>query len=1015
MKELYFWKNWLKSEKILYWIGLVILSSSIVIYLIAYLGGTNWILGWEIQKITETITHQIDDYSLGIFKVPIEGAEFVIFQQFQAQIPDLQTWPYDLYQVQISLAFVLILGILSGAKRLPYTLIMAVFGIYWANANLGLLRFWQMDIDILLLLVILSYFPLHYYFHAFNKNISALWRTLIFLMITIILNALFLTQSKVELPFVYIANYAAWVPIILSLIFITMVAHDIIWLFFQISFRSQAIDAPKTTRPFIIISILYLTSLGLLYVKDINWVSFNIYYLDIPWFFVVSAIVGIWGFRKRSVLIQRFITFQPFAAFLYLTLAIITFATLAHYQFTANDAISDLLRDVMLYSHISFGCVFLVYMVINVNPIRHLAQPIHEVIYEKIFFPGNWARGLGFLLMLVLFYQGVRVKFNQVQAGYLMGLGDTYLLHEDLDFAQNLYLRASDIDNRNFRGQYLLGSIFEAQEKYPAALAFIENSLKRFPYPFTYQKISQIHLKMGNEKYALKSLQEGLKRFPNSLELQNNIALAYAQENELDSTQKYFESVLQTDTYKQIAAANIRGFQAKLLHEVGETDFMQDSTTYDFQAFQEDLIFQSNQLAFLTVMDSISNDSLTVLSLEEGEDITDEYVTYLYNYSQNQKHNPQGNALLLETLEKLRLDSNQVTFAENIRFAEAIYQYYQGNIREGIELLGGMPEMEINPFYPRLMGLWLMQLGAYENAIDYFSKAIQRYDGESVLYRAIAYSEAGDFVKARNAWRRLAQVPEEYDLKVQIDRMFRVLNDEVVLDDNIDRFNYIHYKKEELSDETLEKIYSEISRDSLKFHAGLEIVNHYLDIINLEQAVSFWENLPTVKPNEQQTSERNYTFLRLLTAQQQYEQVLEMVDDSFLTFPFSLKRDYFRAVALDKTGKKEEAEKYYLLAEKSSLFDPEATLAIAEFYAEYRKDYQKAYNVLANALLSNPNSVPLLKSYALQALNLRVFYYGEDALERLQALVPEEEYETFLEAYRLKESEIQAKILSEGE
>lgn len=1011
MKELFFWKNWHQSEKILYWIGLGLLFISILIYLVAYLGGTSWVLGWENQKLTETLMHSINTYSLGIFELNVEGADFITLQQFQAAVPNLQTWVYPFYQIQISLAFVLILGILSGAKRLPYTLIMAVFGIYWANANLDLLGVWQADIDILLLLVLVAYFPLHYYFHAFNKNISPLWRTLIFLVITIIVNTIFFTQSNVEFPFAYLINYAAWIPIILSLIFITMVSHDIIWLFFQISFRSQPIQEGKTTRPFVIMTMLYLPSLVLLYLKDINWIWFDIYYLDIPWYFVVSAVVGIWGFRKRSVLIQKLINFQPFGAFLYITLAIITFATLAHYHFTANDAISDLLRDVMLYSHIAFGIVFFAFILINVTPILYLAQPIHEVIYEKIVFPGNWARGMGFLLLMVIFYQGVRVKVDQIQAGYLMGLGDTYLLHQDVEFAQNLYLRVADTDDRNFRGQYFLGNIFEAQEKFPEALAFTEKSLKRFPHPFTYQKISQLYLLIGNERYALRSLQNGLKRFPNSLELQNNIALFYAQQNELDSAQKYFESVLQDRNYKNVALANIQAFQAKQLNETGEISFMQDSINYDFQEVKNDLVIQANRLTLLTLMDSVSTDSLQVLNLEK--ELTDEYIIYLYNYSQNKKRSTQVDSLLLETLQSIRTDSNNTVFAENILFTEAVYQYYQGNIREAITLMNIMPEMDTNPFYPRLMGLWLMQLGAYDNAVEYFSKAIQLYDGKSILYRAIAYSEAGDFVKARNAWRRLAQVPEEYDLKVQIDRVFRVLNDEVVLDDDQDRLNYIHYRKEELSDASLEEIYSEMANSNLKAFAGLEIVNLYLDNTQLENALTFWKKLPVVKPIEGLSSEKNYTQLRLLVAQKKYDDILQILDDVFLEYPHSLKKNYFRAVALDNTGNKEEAEKYYLLTEKSSLFDADATLAIAEYYSAYRKDFQKAYDVLAIALQRNPNSTPMLKSYALQCLNLRVFHYGEDALERLKELTSEEEYETFLEVYRLKETEIQAQIVAE--
>jgi hypothetical protein len=101
-------------------------------------------------------------------------------------------------------------------------------------------------------------------------------------------------------------------------------------------------------------------------------------------------------------------------------------------------------------------------------------------------------------------------------------------------------------------------------------------------------------------------------------------------------------------------------------------------------------------------------------------------------------------------------------YEEDLRLAQAIYEYYAGDRAKGLDILNvlvaGRPSRGI--YFNRLLGLWLQQQDIYAGAADYFKAAVDLGDSTSLPNYAIALSESGQWPEALVVWSSLARQAE---------------------------------------------------------------------------------------------------------------------------------------------------------------------------------------------------------------------------------------------------------------
>ena len=66
---------------------------------------------------------------------------------------------------------------------------------------------------------------------------------------------------------------------------------------------------------------------------------------------------------------------------------------------------------------------------------------------------------------------------------------------------------------------------------------------------------------------------------------------------------------------------------------------------------------------------------------------------------------------------------------------------------------------------------------------------------------------------------------------------------------------------------------------------------------------------------------------------------------------------------------------------------------------EIQHSEEEKYNLLVNAVEYNPYSIGLLKAYSLAAVDMGLSDYAEFSLVSLYELLPEEEYNTFVNEF----------------
>jgi hypothetical protein len=111
------------------------------------------------------------------------------------------------------------------------------------------------------------------------------------------------------------------------------------------------------------------------------------------------------------------------------------------------------------------------------------------------------------------------------------------------------------------------------------------------------------------------------------------------------------------------------------------------------------------------------------------------------------------------------------------------------------------------------------------------------------------------------------------------------------------------------------------------------------------------------------------------------------------------------------TPKPDEAARMYARLVRETPYVTDAVLAAADFHTQ-RRDYTTAYDVLLKGLDYNPESVPLLKAYALAAIRTGLDAYTEVPLEKLRALLAPAEYATFRSQYETQRAAKAAELAS---
>lgn len=1003
MSELFFWKNWHKTYQTIYYALLLCLMATLIAFLYFYYAGVNFIIPWQVENEIRSIKHQLDEVNVGMFTIPIEVEMFVNEEKYQAPLIQVNLWTFQSYGFLLCFASVLLLSIITTLRLLWYGIGITIFIFFLSYLNFDLLEVVSFR-NGLLLVALLMFVPISFYFNTIGKNIALHWRIMVFSLLMGVFQYWMLNFSAVKYPVLFLVSYGMLIPIILTFIYITIVSHEILRGFFQLIIQYNAQAGKSNLTHFSIITAIYLLNLILLFAFQRGYLELDLYYVDVFWLFLVSVILGIWGYKKREVLHQDILPFAPQGAFFYLIMGILSLGTMAFYFATNNDAMIDVFNDAILFSFVGFGLVFYFYILGNFTQLISQKLPVEKILYQGIVFPYGLLRYFGIVIIIGFVVLSNQYQWYQATSGFYNSIGDAYFAHQDYRMAKLNYENAYANDFLNHHTNYALASIADIEKDAPNQAAHLKTALRRYPTEQSYIRLSNELLKYERNFDALFLLQEGVKKFPNSLYLNNNIALLYAKNKIADSTFYHFQKAEKNAWNCAIPQNNLWAYLAEYANQGMRLDSLPP-------IIQE----KSNHFGKLNKL-ALFNKAYKPLKLENKittSGVDKNNFALLYNFTLNQIG--QKDTTALELLHLFNQKDKKAEFAFQSQFLEACYEYKSGNVEKGIQLLVSIPTITSNAYYNTIAGLWLLEQACYGNALFYLNRAIDLGNQQAVFYKAIAMSESGDTPKALGVWQEVGKLKEQNPENIKLaTKVLKVLLDSTELDNDVDRYNLIHYKKDIVPNKIIGEVFIGMQDVNLKTKAAADLILYYISENQIPNAESIYQSLQAsqnVSPSIR--SEINYAYLRLLIATKEFDKLLNEIDKLVLLKTQLNKKTFLKAWALEGKGDIKNAELHFNQTTKSAPFDEEVVIETARFFQEKKKDKDKAYQILVNGVRVNAFSVKMYKAYALQCLEVGLEKYGDTALDELKKYLGDKDMETFKSIYDAKKIQKEKERLGE--
>lgn len=993
MKELFFWKDWYRSYQIPYFVLLCCFVISVCAFLFFYYTGVDWSIDWRVETNTRSIKHTIDEINVGVFAIPIEGEMPLTEQKFAAENLKIVPWAYPVYGAILAFVMISLITVLTSLRQIWFALGMTIFVFFLAYLNFDFLQALPYRNGVLVI-AMLIYLPLAYYFNTFGKTTALYQRFLVFGVLTIVFFAWLFTSSKVTFPAMYLVNYGIMIPVILTLVFISMISHDILYGFFILIVRYNAEGGKSNMRHFTVITLFYLANLILLYLRMRGIWEVDMYLVDVYWLILVASVIGIWGFQQRNILISRILPFEPQGAYFYISMAILSFCTMGFFFLTGNDAMTDVFHDFTLFSFIAFGIVFYLYIGGNFSQLMSEGLPVEKITYQGVMFPYNVLKYFGFVMIIGFLTFNNQIQLYQAIGGFYNGLGDTYLAHRDFKLAKINYDQAYVNDVLSHHANYALTTLADLEKNPNEKLFFLKNAVERQPSEQAYVRLSNEYLDLEKPFEALFQLREGIRKFPKSTEIHNNLALLYAKNNVLDSTLYHLTVADKYAGNLSIPQNNLWAYLAengKKDTQLGNLDAIKDE--------KSNKIGKANKLALYNRFDTFLQFKDNKNTISGNDELN---FALMYNFTLNRLG--RKDTLINSQIQTFYKKDSLAKYLYRTQFVEACYEYYQGNVDKGIQILASIPIITSDAYYNTILGLWLLEQECHGNALYYLQRAIDLGNQQAVFYKAIVLSEAKDFRKAFETWQEVKTQTAQSKENIQLaNKILKVLQDSVQLDDDSDKYNLIHYKKYIVPSKILLEVYAEMQDATFKTKAAAELMQYFIQEGNNKEAERIYQTAKNFsQSNPFAKSELNYAYLQLLLAKKEYDKLLNEVDKINLSKIHRNKKAYLKASVYDRQNKLKEAETQFSQAVISAPFSEEVLLASAKFFQEKKKDTEKAYRILVEGVRANAFSIPLYQAYALQCLEMGLEDYGDTALEQLKQNQSAEAFEQFKKIYEEK-------------
>ena len=997
---LFFWNPWRAPYKQAYLTGLLVLAAVLVLYLLSFWKGVEVAIPWQKNAQLQAVPFTLETFTQGLFNFPVEANSYVVTEKFEPAPFQLQVWTGGIWLAVTVASLLVLLTSVTFLPRLWFAIGMTAFVGVLVSFRLENLQLFGFANQLGLGLALFLFLPVAWYFQEINRRTPFLGRLGIFAGLAVLYGLLVVFFAKTSHPVVYLSGYGVLAPLVLTLFFILLVAHENIMAFVNIASLS---GSKQGFLHFSLLCLIYLTYLVLSYLKNRLLIDWNILYINAFVVLAVSGVVGVWGWRRQS---RYFTTVLPFfsqGAFFYLGLAILSFATIAFFFVTANDPMLEMLEDFILYTHIGLGVAFFFYVAANFFGPFSMGLPVIRIIYEPNRISTFIVRGIGIIIGILMFQVAERLPLYQAYAGYDNHLGDLYLHEKEYVLAEAYYKSALSQTGvlENHKSNYALFSLATAVGREDGQDFYLKQALLKNPVPQTYAALSSLMSRQNKFFEALFALQDGIRRFPQQGELYNNLGLLYATKSVTDSANFYFDKAGKYFSDKDFIQSN--RLATALISKNLPQKLLADTLVQE----QDYLPLKANKFALLNLAGKKAVEQKLFLPADSLLTL-DNFASW-FNYGLNQKTQP--DTVFFKRVKAVAKASSNTLFEDDLTFMRVYHAYLNGDKMLAFNLLSIVQNRSVtqSAYFSRVLGLWFSRNGAYQRAIEYFDKALAAGDTLSYLNRSIALAEMGN---PEIALGSLQQQKLNDPAALNFQKVLQAILDKnrpaaVASLDEAERVFFIHFTK----DTTL-SVSQNLSNIKLKALAFLEVAQQLYVNNKFANSISVLEKAKKIQGLDSITHRKiELLVLKNLLFMPGNKTAFPALESQIkkLAYTNSLfDEGYFlQAVWSEKSAHPEQVAALYKTAVNQHPLSEEVLTNAARFMAQQRNKPEEAYTILLNGIQLNPYSSTLYKAFILQALDLSMFSYAETGLQDLKRLLNAADYQAFIQVYQTKKALMQ--------
>ena len=225
MQSLFFWRDWPGKEKTLWLTVSGVLIFSIVLMWFSWFRGAEGVIDWQRlqeQKVIETTVHE---FRVGPFQLNVPGESYVIFEYLNGSAVEHNRISSYIFLIVLIASSMVLLAVITTLRRFWYYLGMGLFVLFVAGLRLEVLQLFNIRGYEVSIAVVLVFIAVSFYFKSFKSSAGLGTSILTFVGLAVILGITFANFSAVQYPLLHLAVTAYLPGLILSALFILMVAQ----------------------------------------------------------------------------------------------------------------------------------------------------------------------------------------------------------------------------------------------------------------------------------------------------------------------------------------------------------------------------------------------------------------------------------------------------------------------------------------------------------------------------------------------------------------------------------------------------------------------------------------------------------------------------------------------------------------------------------------------------------------------------------------------------------------------